>query len=59
MNKKEIEKIIEDAWGKKEQINKDVDKKIIDVINQSPLSFHIILSLTGVVLNGVIFILIF
>jgi 2,3,4,5-tetrahydropyridine-2-carboxylate N-succinyltransferase len=35
MNNKEIEKIIEDAWGKKEQINKDVDKKIIDVINQS------------------------
>ena len=35
MNNKEIKKIIEDAWNKKEQINKNSDKKIIDVINQS------------------------
>ena len=35
MNSKEIENIIEGAWNKKEQINKDSDKKIIDVINQS------------------------
>ena len=35
MNNKEIEKIIEEAWSKKEQINKNSDQKIIDVINQS------------------------
>jgi len=35
MNNQEIEKIIEDAWNKKEQINKNSDQKIIDVINQS------------------------
>jgi len=35
MNSKEIEKIIDEAWNKKEQINKDSDTKIIDVINQS------------------------
>jgi 2,3,4,5-tetrahydropyridine-2,6-dicarboxylate N-succinyltransferase len=35
MNNKEIEKIVEDAWNKKEEINKNSDKKIIDVINQS------------------------
>ena len=35
MNNKEIEKIIEGAWNKKEQINKNSDPKIIDVINQS------------------------
>ena len=35
MNSKEIEKIIEEAWSKKEQINKDSDQKIIDAINQS------------------------
>ena len=35
MNSKEVEKIIEEAWNKKEQINKNTEKKIIDVINQS------------------------
>ena len=35
MNNKEIEKIIEEAWNKKEQINKNSDQNIIDVINQS------------------------
>lgn len=35
MNSKEVEKIIEEAWNKKEQINKNSEKKIIDVINQS------------------------
>jgi 2,3,4,5-tetrahydropyridine-2,6-dicarboxylate N-succinyltransferase len=35
MNNQEIEKIIEEAWNKKEQINKSSDQKIIDVINQS------------------------
>jgi 2,3,4,5-tetrahydropyridine-2,6-dicarboxylate N-succinyltransferase len=35
MSNKEIEKIIEEAWIKKEQINKNSDQKIIDVINQS------------------------
>ena len=35
MNNKEIEKIIEEAWIDKEQINKNSDQKIIDVINQS------------------------
>ena len=35
MNNKEIEKIIEEAWSKKDQINKNSDKKIIDVINQT------------------------
>ena len=35
MNNKEVEKIIEEAWNKKEQINKNSEKKIIDVINQS------------------------
>ena len=35
MNNKEIEKIIEDAWNRKDQINKKSDQKIIDAINQS------------------------
>jgi len=35
MNNKEVETIIEDAWNKKEKINKNSDQKIIDVINQS------------------------
>ena len=35
MSNKEIEKIIEEAWNKKEQINKDSDQKVIDIINQS------------------------
>jgi 2,3,4,5-tetrahydropyridine-2-carboxylate N-succinyltransferase len=35
MNNKEIEKIIEEAWSAKEQVNKNSDQKIIDVINQS------------------------
>ena len=35
MNNNEVETIIEEAWGKKEQINKNSDKKIIDIINQS------------------------
>ncbi len=35
MNNKEIEKIIEEAWGKKDQINKKSDQKIINAINQS------------------------
>ena len=34
MNNKDIEKIIEKAWSKKEQINKNSDQKVIDVINQ-------------------------
>ena len=34
MNNKEVEKIIEEAWNKKEQINKNSDQKIIDAINQ-------------------------
>jgi len=34
MNNNEIEKIIENAWNKKEQINKNSDKIIIDSINQ-------------------------
>jgi 2,3,4,5-tetrahydropyridine-2-carboxylate N-succinyltransferase len=35
MNKNELEKIINQAWNKKEEINKDSDKKIIDAINQT------------------------
>ncbi|MDC0426622.1 2,3,4,5-tetrahydropyridine-2,6-dicarboxylate N-succinyltransferase [Pelagibacteraceae bacterium] len=35
MNSKEVETIIEEAWNKKEKINKDSDQKIIDVVNQS------------------------
>ena len=35
MNNKENEKIIEEAWSKKEQINKNSDQKIIDAINQT------------------------
>jgi len=35
MNSQEIEKIIEEAWNKKDQINKNSDQKIIDVINQT------------------------
>ena len=35
MNKNEIKKIINEAWNKKEEINKNSDKKIIDVINQT------------------------
>ena len=34
MSNNEIEKLIEDAWNKKEQISKNSDKKIIDSINQ-------------------------
>ena len=34
MNNKEIEKTIEEAWSKKDQINKNSDQKIIDTINQ-------------------------
>ena len=35
MSNKEIEKIIEEVWNKKDQINKNSDQKIIDVINQT------------------------
>ena len=35
MNNKEVETIIEEAWNRKEKINKNSDQKIIDVINQS------------------------
>jgi len=35
MNNKEIEKTIEEAWNKKDQINKNSDQKIIDAINQT------------------------
>ena len=35
MNKNELEKIINEAWDKKEEINKNSDKKIIDAINQT------------------------
>ena len=35
MNKNELEKIINQAWDKKEEINKDSDKEIIDAINQT------------------------
>ena len=35
MNNKEIEKIIEEAWHKKDQIDKSSDKKIINTINQT------------------------
>ena len=35
MNSQEVEKIIEEAWNKKDQINKNSDQKIIDVINQT------------------------
>ena len=35
MNKNEIKKIINEAWNKKEEINKNSNKKIIDVINQT------------------------
>ena len=35
MNNKEVEKIIEEAWNKKEQINKNSDQKIIDAINRT------------------------
>ena len=34
MNNKEIEKTIEEAWNKKEQINKNSDQKIIDTIRR-------------------------
>ena len=35
MNKNELETIINQAWDKKEEINKNSDKKIIDAINQT------------------------
>jgi 2,3,4,5-tetrahydropyridine-2-carboxylate N-succinyltransferase len=35
MNKNELEIIINQAWDKKEEINKNSDKKIIDAINQT------------------------
>jgi len=35
MNKNEIETIINEAWNKKEEINKNSDKKIINAINQT------------------------
>tara|TARA_B110001452_G_scaffold160370_1_gene133465 strand:- start:830 stop:1666 length:837 start_codon:yes stop_codon:yes gene_type:complete len=35
MNKNELEIIINEAWDKKEEINKNSDKKIIDAINQT------------------------
>jgi len=35
MNNQDVEKIIEEAWSKKDQINKKSDQKIIDVINQT------------------------
>ena len=35
MNKNELEAVIDQAWNKKEEINKNSDKKIIDAINQT------------------------
>jgi len=35
MSKNELEKIIDQAWDKKEEVNKNSDKKIIDAINQT------------------------
>ena len=35
MSKNELETIINQAWGKKEEINKNSEKKIIDAINQT------------------------
>ena len=35
MNNQEIKKIIEEAWHKKDQIDKNSDKKIINTINQT------------------------
>jgi len=35
MNKSELEAIIDQAWDKKEEINKNSDKKIIDAINRA------------------------
>ena len=35
MSKNELETIIDQAWDKKEEINKNSDKKIIDAINQT------------------------
>jgi len=35
MNKNELETIIDQAWDKKEEVNKNSDKKIIDAINQT------------------------
>tara|TARA_B110000211_G_scaffold105303_1_gene122474 strand:+ start:612 stop:1448 length:837 start_codon:yes stop_codon:yes gene_type:complete len=35
MNNKDIEKIIEEAWNKKDHIDKNSDQKIIDAINQT------------------------
>ena len=34
MNNKEIEKVIEEAWIKKDQIDKNSDQKIIDIIKK-------------------------
>ena len=35
MSKNELETIIDQAWDKKEEVNKNSDKKIIDAINQT------------------------
>ena len=35
MSKNELETIINQAWDKKEEINKNSDKKIIDTINKT------------------------
>ena len=35
MSKNEVETIIDQAWEKKEEVNKNSDKKIIDAINQT------------------------
>jgi len=35
MSKIDLETIINQAWDKKEEINKNSDKKIIDTINQT------------------------
>jgi len=35
MSKNELETIIDQAWDKKEEVNKNSDKKIIDAINQA------------------------
>ena len=35
MSKNELEKIINETWDRKEEINKNSDKKIIDAINQT------------------------
>ena len=35
MSKNELEKTIDQAWDKKEEVNKNSDKKVIDAINQT------------------------